>query len=134
MTWGEQAFFEFQERLVEDAGLQPKIINYNHIHNQFIQELAVRGVVGWCTLMALLVVPFWLFKRKASSQSHRVNTLAVAGMLCIISMSIFCLTQSMLRINSAIIVFLFSLVFLWGSIRSAENEDSVDGVQQVEKI
>ena len=131
--WGEQAFFEFQKRLVEDLGLQPEITDYNHIHNQYIQELAVRGVVGWCALMALIVVPFWIFRRKSSSQNYRVNTLAVAGMLCIISMSIFCLTQSMLRINSAIIIFLFSLVFLWGSIRSAENEDSVDGAEQVQK-
>jgi len=131
--WGEQAFFEFQKRLVEDLGLQPEITDYNHIHNQYIQELAVRGVVGWCALMALMVVPFWIFRRKSSSQNYRVNTLAVAGMLCIISMSIFCLTQSMLRINSAIIIFLFSLVFLWGSIRSAENEDSVDGAEQVQK-
>ena len=132
--WGEQAFFEFQARLVDDAGLQPKITDYNHIHNQYIQELAVRGVVGWCALMALLAVPFWLFKRKSSSRNYRVNTLAVAGMVCIISMSIFCLTQSMLRINSAIIVFLFSLVFLWGSIRSAENEETVGGTKQVQEI
>ncbi len=120
--WGEQPFYAFQADIVKENNLNPMILDFNHLHNQYIEELAKRGVVGLAMLLVLFVIPFKLFYKKAQSNQKRVKALAVAGMVSIICMADFCLTQAMLRINSGIMVFVFSLVFIWCSLRSVERE------------
>ncbi len=128
--WGEQAFYTFQAEIVEEKALNPMILEYNHLHNQYIEELAKRGIIGFVALLLLFFIPFKLFLNKTKSDNPHVKALAVAGVVSIICMADFCLTQAMLRINSGVMVFLFSLTFLWCCLRSIENHDEMLSVGQ----
>ena len=68
--WGEEAFYEFQANIVIEKELNPLILRYNHLHNQYVEELAKRGIVGLFALLLLFVLPFKLFIKK---QSRMIN-------------------------------------------------------------
>jgi len=121
--WGEEAFYVFQEKIVTEKELNPMILDFNHLHNQYIEELAKRGLIGFAALILLFTIPFKLFYQKTQSDNPQVKALGVAGVVSIICMADFCLTQAMLRINSGVMVFVFSLTFLWCCLRSIENHE-----------
>lgn len=120
--WGEAGFYAFQAEVVEELKLNPRILEFKHLHNQYIEELSKRGIIGLAALLLLFVVPFKLFLKKAQQGDQRVKPLAAAGMVVIISMADFCLTQGMLRVTSAVMFFVFTLVFIWCCIRSIEHK------------
>src|SRR5690606_37828298 len=45
--WGEEQFYVFQRQAVQEHGLHPAILNFNHLHNQYVEELAKRGILGF---------------------------------------------------------------------------------------
>ncbi len=121
--WGEAGFYEFQANMVEQMNLNPMILDFKHLHNQYIEELAKRGVIGLVALLLVFIVPFKLFYKKSQTGNKRTKPLAAAGVVVIICMADFCLTQGMLRITSAVMFFVFTLVFIWCCIRALEKRE-----------
>lgn len=121
LGWGEEAFYEEQRKLVDEHGLDARILTFNHLHNQYIEELAKRGLLGFAAFSLFLIIPFKLFYSRISSESDQVRALAAAGVVAVICLVDFCLTQAMLRINSGVMFYTFSIVFIWVCLRSAEH-------------
>lgn len=121
LGWGEAAFYEVQPKIVEEHKLDVGVIRFNHLHNQYIEELAKRGLVGFVAFLIFLAIPFKLFYSRVDSEYDEVRALAAAGVVGVVCMIDFCLTQAMMRINSGVMFFTFSLVFIWICLRSVEN-------------
>ena len=121
LGWGEEDFYAFQKGAVDKNSLNPLILNFNHLHNQYIEELAKRGLIGFLAFLVLLAIPLRLFLKRMRSKDDRVRALAAAGVMAVICMADFCLTQAMLRINSGVMFFIFNLVFIWSLMRSRER-------------
>lgn len=119
--WGEEAFRQQQEKLVRNEGLNQLILTFSHTHNQYIEELAKRGIIGLLSFCALLIVPFRLFMKRMHSSSDSVRALALAGIALIICTFDFNFTQAMQRVNSGVMFFVFNLVFIWAAMRSEER-------------
>lgn len=121
LGWGETGFHQKQELLVSELKLNPLILTYNHLHNQYIEELAMRGLLGLGALLLLFVVSIKMFLKRLRSPDDKVRALAAAGVISVICMIDFCFTQAMLRITSGVMVFVYFMVFFWAAMRSQER-------------
>lgn len=77
-------------RYVEQGLLNPEVARHGHPHNMFIYILITQGIAGFIIFLGLLYYPFWLFFK----QRKKKPDLAIMGMILIISISIYGLTET----------------------------------------
>lgn len=107
---GMKGWIELREQGIAKGELVPYISNYSHVHNEYLDVLLKRGVVGLSLLVLLYVVPmFWFFKPYINAADVEVKSLAMAGMVIPMMYMDFGLTQLFLGHNSGRMV----LVSLW---------------------
>lgn len=99
------------------------VARYRHLHNQYIDNMARYGLIGLVSYLALLLVPFFLFLKKARHGSPAVRAVGLAGALFLVLHGAVNLTQSMLERNIGVMMFLFVVVFVWGTLKAEERAD-----------
>lgn len=105
-------------------GLAPAaIIGTNHLHNDFFNELAARGLVGVAVYIACLLVPWRIFCSHAAvarrSDNRELQLFAFSGQLFILSILGFSFTHAFFYHNSGIILYSFLLAILMSLIHSS---------------
>ena len=104
------------------AGLEA-IDDFNHLHNEYIDTLAKRGLIGFLILMSIYLVPLIVFIRLMRSADKVVVSFSSAGVILILCMMVFGLTQTFMAHISGITIFSFFLVIIGAYARnSALNE------------
>jgi O-antigen ligase len=107
---GQQGWDGLRDRGIAKAELVPYIGNFSHVHNEYLDTLLKRGVVGLALLLLLFFGPMlWFFKPYLKSTDTEVKSLAMAGMVIPMMYMEFGLTQVFLSHNSGRMV----LVSLW---------------------
>lgn len=101
--WGNNGIRLSQLNQYNNGSISEFIYNFNsHAHNQFLDELAKRGAVGFCMLVMLYLYPLWV-------ASKNKNNLLVSSMLAVSSLTLidYSLSQAFINHNSGIIFFMF---------------------------
>ncbi len=95
-------------------GLINKTISHYtlHSHNQYLEDLSLRGVIGFTSLILLLVIPFIIFNQNNKIVSHQSNAINQCGAVSMILMSGYLLSQAMFRHNSGMMFFATLTVIL----------------------
>lgn len=96
----------------------PDDFNDTHAHNQFLEAISVRGLLGLGALLSLFLWPLWVFlKRLRFAKSHlekeasiRQETVCQLGICHILLVMGYCLTQSWFEHNSGIVFYSIVLV------------------------
>ncbi len=83
-----------------------------HSHNQYLEDLSLRGVIGLTSLILLLVIPFSIFNQNNKIVSHQSNAINQCGAVSMILMSGYLLSQAMFRHNSGMMFFATLTVIL----------------------
>ncbi|MCH4562908.1 O-antigen ligase family protein [Halomonas sp. EGI 63088] len=100
------------------AGLQhPALGRFWHAHNDLLDAWAKRGLPGLLTLLALYLVPLWLFLGGIRSAARERRALAMAGILLPVAFLGFGLTYSFLAYPAGGLVYGLLLAILWGLYR-----------------
>ncbi|ASK78052.1 hypothetical protein CF386_02820 [Paraphotobacterium marinum] len=98
-----------------------KIVNIDkdfivgHAHNQYLQALQTRGLIGLLSLLMFFLSPLYIFIKnfKASANDINSKTINILGITFIFSVMIFNLTQAYLHIMSGILFYCcFLSIFL----------------------
>lgn len=120
--WGNHSVRISQKEHLNKNLITPHTYEMNtHAHNQFLDEMAKRGVIGLASLLFLFIYPLYLFKQKIRSNLNIKNkTIAVSGVATILSCIDFSLSQAFLSHNSGIVFYLTSLVLLYCCLYSDE--------------
>lgn len=95
--------------------------SFNHFHNELLDALVKRGLVGCLALLVIYCMPALLFYRQLKRGVESVKPLALAGLMLVFATVIFGLTQSFFSHSSGVMVYVFLLVILWAQVRSAES-------------
>ncbi len=114
------------KKALAEAGLMSEVAaSYPHAHNEYIDALGLRGLVGFAALLAVYLVPLRLFlsKLRPSHMNWRVRCYALAGALIPLSYMIFALTDSMFSNNIGVMLYVFSIAFFWAAVRREEAQD-----------
>lgn len=112
--WGTRGLDVYKKSLVEKGEINSASIGYSHLHNQFIDELAKKGIVGGIAILSIFIVPLYLFYRKAVGQlNKRIKFISILGIVHVLSMIIYCMSQSFLAHNSGNIFYFFVLFLFY---------------------
>ncbi len=93
---------------------------FNHFHNDFLDALVKRGVLGGVALLIIYVVPAILFYRQLKQCSPAKRPLVYAGLILVIATFVFGLTQTFFSHTSGVMIYVFMLVLLWAQVRSPD--------------
>ncbi|MEO9656059.1 O-antigen ligase family protein [Marinomonas sp.] len=120
--YGEKAE---KKRMVEQGVIPPAMLHFNHAHNEFINALSQRGLVGLAFLLLVYLVPMRLFikKMEANANNWRIKSYAMAGALIPMCYMDFGLSQVMFAHNIGVMMYAFPIVYFWAATRWAEREE-----------
>lgn len=91
---------------------------FNHFHNEFLDAMVKRGLVGGLALLMIYGLPAFVFYRQLQQCAAQVKPLALAGLMLVLATLIFGLTQSFFSHSSGVMVYVFMLVILWAQVRA----------------
>lgn len=91
---------------------------FNHFHNDILDALVKRGLLGGLALLVIYVLPAVLFYRQLKQCSPTKKPFACAGLILVITTFVFGLTQSFFSHSSGVMIYVFMLVILWAQVRS----------------
>ena len=118
LGWGEQ-YQELKNHQLADGLIVKQAANahYTHSHNQFLENMVRKGLLGLFALLALLFVPlrFYLSALK-NSTSAEVKLLAELGIILVISACLFSLTDVFLGVQLGMLFYVFTNAILVGLI------------------
>lgn len=123
--WGDRGYREGVTDLAKRGVIHPRVANYGHAHNQFLDTLAKQGVPGFVALLVLLLVPLRLFGRYLRDDDLTVRALATAGALLCVAHVDYGLTQAGFNHNSGVMVYAFWLVIWWGLLHCYRRREDV---------
>ncbi len=112
-TWigfGNHGWTKLRDQGIAKGELNSYIANFSHVHNEFIDVLLKRGVIGLGLLLLLYLGPMiWFFKPHLLTTNDEEKSLSMAGMVIPMMYMDFGLTQVFLSHNSGRMI----LVSLW---------------------
>ncbi|TDQ56519.1 O-antigen ligase [Mesocricetibacter intestinalis] len=124
LGWGEEGV-SFERKAQHERGLIGKYAaQFNHAHNQYLDDLSKRGILGLLTLMAIFLIPLRFFLRYVGASSAELKTLGVMGSVHVLSVMFYCISQGFFTHNSGNIFYFFPLLIFYTLILnlSAANQ------------
>ncbi|MPX91330.1 O-antigen ligase family protein [Salinivibrio sp. VYel1] len=114
---------EEKQKLVEQGHADPVVTHMRRAHNQFFEELQVKGLVGFSTLIVLLAAP-WLATRKPKINANAEQQLATVLLRChLILIAGYMLTQHYINAHSGILFFSLGVVIFASMALRGEARD-----------
>jgi len=102
----------------------PEVLQtFNHMHNDFLDALVKRGVIGAFGLLVIYFIPAYIFYARLSLSSVAAQAAALAGVNLVLATFVCGWTQSFFSHSSGVMVYVFMMIILWGQVRTA-NEAS----------
>lgn len=118
LGWGQNGLRESQKQQLKENKITDFIYNFNyHAHNQYLEEMAKRGVVGLLVLLAMLCIPIILVKKKIPIMDPASDTYCgcVLVIVTCLTTADYHLSQAYFAHNSGITFFVFSMILAFSS-------------------
>ena len=96
------------------------IHDFNHLHSEYIDTLAKKGLIGFFILMSIYLVPLATFIRLMKSNDKMLVSFSSAGVVLILCVMTFGLTQTFMAHISGVTVFSFFLVIIAAYVRHSK--------------
>ena len=122
--WSLKALDEYKKSLADKGVVSREFTVYSHLHNQFIDELAKKGILGGVAILGIFLVPLCSFYRKQKKfpNNKKLKLLTTLGIIHVLSTMSYCLTQAFLTHNSGNIFYFFSLVLFWSFMQKSISD------------
>lgn len=112
--WSLKELDYYKKDLADKDVVTKASISFSHLHNQFIDELAKKGILGGIAILSIFIVPLHLFYRKVVGQGNkRIKFISILGIIHVLSTIIYCMTQAFLAHNSGNIFYFFVLFLFY---------------------
>ena len=113
--WSLRELDEYKKSLADKSIVSREFTVYSHLHNQFIDELAKKGIFGGVAIFGIFLVPLCSFyrKQKRFSNNKKVKLLTTLGIIHVLATMSYCLTQTFLAHNSGNIFYFFVLIIFY---------------------
>lgn len=122
--WNLKELENYKKELAEKGVVSPEFIQYTHFHNQFIDDAAKKGLLGGISLLGVFLIPLYFFykKQKNQKESKRIKFITTLGIIHILLIMSYCITQAFLAHNSGNIFYFFLLVVFWAFMKNESEE------------
>lgn len=129
---GLKGRLERRRALGESGVIDKRVARMNyHDHNQFLEAASVTGMIGLSALIAIFTIPLFLFFKMLNYSSSCENTknFSLLGMVSIILMIGYCLTQAFFNHNSGTIFYLvWTTILLSSSLANYKKGNDHEGI------
>ncbi|MCV2401624.1 O-antigen ligase family protein [Marinomonas sp. C2222] len=122
---GQSQTIPIKKQLASEGKISDYSVGFSHAHNEYLDALSKRGIIGLAFLMLLYLLPLRLFLRKLKQcgSNWRIRSYAIAGALIPMCYMDFALTQVMFGHNIGVTMYAFLIVYFWAAVRWAEREE-----------
>ncbi len=110
---GSEGYREGMRELVEAGRIAPAVLSHGHAHNDLLEAWVKRGLPALLGLLALYLLPVWMFRSGLAHPDLSHRALAVAGLLLPVAFMDFGLTYSFFAYSVGVAVYASWLVILW---------------------
>ena len=114
---GRDGYIAKKQEMIDEGLTSDSILNFAHPHNEVLNAFVKYGLLGVIALLLLYYIPFSIFMRHYRSLDYGSLSIAVGGGATCILYFDFGLTESFFSTNSGLIVYLFTVVILYSSLR-----------------
>ncbi|MEZ7766626.1 O-antigen ligase [Haemophilus parahaemolyticus] len=113
--WSLKALDEYKKNLADKGIVSREFTVYSHLHNQFIDELAKKGILGGVAILGIFLFPLYSFYRKQKKflNNKKIKLLTTLGIIHVLATMFYCLTQVFFAHNSGNIFYFFVLLVFW---------------------
>lgn len=121
--WGLRGSKEMRKMHGEQKLISKAASQFDHAHNQYLQDTSARGILGLGALLALFFVPLTLLAKnmRHTIANEQTRLWGILGITHILATMGYCLTQAFLSHNSGIMFYLFVLLICYGLQKSSLN-------------
>ena len=120
LGWGTQGAPQKRHQLAEQGIISQYAGQFTHAHNQYLDDLSKRGIVGLVAFLAIFVIPLRRFMLGLKSDSAETKLIATLGTLHVLAVMIYCLSQSFFTHNSGNL-FYFFLTIVWYALFTTQQ-------------
>ena len=120
LGWGIQGAPQKRHQLAEQGIISQYAGQFTHAHNQYLDDLSKRGIVGLVAFLAIFVIPLRRFMPGLKSDSAETKLIATLGTLHVLAVMIYCLSQSFFTHNSGNL-FYFFLTIVWYALLTTQQ-------------
>ncbi|MFC3339561.1 O-antigen ligase family protein [Paracandidimonas soli] len=120
---GDKGLAEARQRMIAEGRVQPVVGKFNHLHSEYVDVAAKRGLLGLCALLLLYLIPLRIGTRLVRSPDAEAKPYAVAVSILCVSYMDYGLSQTFLSHNSGVMVFFFSMVIFWSLLPRSGRAD-----------
>lgn len=121
--WGLQGIKIMRQQHLQQNQISATAATFDHSHNQYLHDASARGLLGLVALLAIFIVPlrlFWRRMKQADSPSFG-HLWGMIGIVHILAVMGYSLSQSFLSHNSGMMFYGFTVVVLLGLQKIALN-------------
>lgn len=117
--------FQHEAQKLVDKGIYHEVIAwFNHPHNEYLNVLCTRGLLGLFGLLALFLVPGKYLFNAMNNDNKSISRFGFAGMILIISYMHFALTEAILDRSPPLLFFTFFLTLFTYHVSSLSRPES----------
>ncbi|QPB41976.1 O-antigen ligase family protein [Rodentibacter haemolyticus] len=127
LGWGADGATEKRKQDVKVKAVNGNIGQFDHAHNQYLDDFSKRGMIGFIAFLGILLVPLRKFSRRLNSSSSEVKLLATLGTVHILSVMIYCLSQGFFTHNSGNLFYFFLTVVFYAMLKQTEKPLTLEG-------
>lgn len=116
--WGRNGIRDSQLQQMHEGEITKTVYEFDsHAHNQYLDEMAKRGLIGLAALLAVLLVPLSLFRRVFNNKSDpESQAIAAMGIMFVLSIMDYCLSQAFFNHNSGSTFYFSCIAILCGML------------------
>lgn len=118
LGWGIEGVSQERKNQAKQKIISQYASQFSHAHNQFFDDLSKRGILGLLSLLGVLFIPITFFFKHAKSKIAEVKTVAVLGVVHVMSVIFYCVSQGFFIHNSGSIFYFFLVVVFYGMINA----------------
>lgn len=100
----------FNQELVDNNLVDPIVLQFGRLHNSFIEELSIKGIIGLTALMVFFLVPIYFFLRRGNLKHDVFAQLGVAHITLVMG---YCLTQNYINHHSGMLQYLMFIIIFY---------------------
>ncbi|UAY77654.1 O-antigen ligase family protein [Pasteurella canis] len=126
LGWGSEGTNTERKKQVELGVISSFAGQFEHAHNQYLDDLSKRGSLGLLSLLCIFLVPLYHFVQHLKTAFLEQKTIALLGIVHIISTMFYCISQSFFTHNSGNVFYFFLILIFYGALKAFE-------VKQIEK-
>ena len=121
--WGIQGATEKRKQETKEKVATGNIGQFTHAHNQYLDDLSKRGIVGLLALLAVLFIPLHTFMKNLKTTNNEIKLIATLGVAHILSVMVYGLSQGFLVHNSGTIFYFFLTIVFYAAIRTHQKAE-----------